>query len=141
MHQLQLMSPSPSCSIAFYFSSLARSRYLSYFSFFIFFTPWSAGTSRSTIRQVLFFVDSFYSFKSFFPSALVDGCLLESERQQDFSSLQDSFWYSGRIQQCCILDGLHSSSYFQVLQSLYQSFVACTERTNNNWYHRQFHVS
>ena len=34
------------------------------------------------------------------------------------------------------LDGLHTSSYFQVLQSLYQSFGDCTKRTNYNWYQR-----
>ena len=34
----------------------------------------------------------------------------------------------------------HSSSYFQVLQSLYQSFDDCTKSTNYNWYNRHFHV-
>ena len=50
------------------------------------------------------------------------------------------FLLFGRSQQCCCLDGLHSSSYKQVLQSLYQSFIECTERINYNWYHRHFHV-
>ena len=46
-------------------NSLARSRYLSFFSFFFFnFTLWSAGTVKSTIRQVLFFVD-YYKVWSF----------------------------------------------------------------------------
>ena len=36
--------------------------------------------------------------------------------------------------------GLPSSSYFQILQSLYQSFGDCTKSTNYNWYHRNFHV-
>ena len=35
--------------------------------------------------------------------------------QQVSLSLQDSSQYSGRSQQYCSLDGLHSSSYFQVL--------------------------
>ena len=35
---------------------------------------------------------------------------------------------------------LYSSFYFQVLQSLYQSFGDCTECTNYDWYHRQFHI-
>ena len=39
------------------------------------------------------------------------------------------------------LDGLHWFSYFQILQSLYQSFGDCTERINQNWFHRHFHVS
>ena len=40
-----------------------------------------------------------------------------------------------RSQQCSSLDGLHSSSNFQALQSLYQS-----ECTSYNWYHRHFHI-
>ena len=37
-----------------FFSSLARSRYLSFFSFAFNFTLWSVGTAKSTILQVLF---------------------------------------------------------------------------------------
>ena len=37
-----------------FFSSLARSRYLSFFSFSFNFTLWSAGTAKSTIQQVSF---------------------------------------------------------------------------------------
>ena len=37
------------------FSSLARSRYLSFFSLSFCFILWSAGTAKSTILQVLFF--------------------------------------------------------------------------------------
>ena len=40
-----------------FFNSQARSRYLSFFSFSFNLTRWSAGTTTSTIRQVLF---SFY---------------------------------------------------------------------------------
>ena len=46
----------------------------------------------------------------FFTSALADGLSLEFEWQQVSSSLHDSTQYSGRSQQCCSLDGLHSSS-------------------------------
>ena len=53
-----------------------------------------------------------------FITALADGILLEFEWQQVSSSPQDSSQYSGRSQQCCSLDGLHSSSNFQILQSL-----------------------
>ena len=38
------------------------------------------------------------------------------------------------------LVGLHLPSYFQVLQSQYQSFGKCTKSTNYNWYHRHFHA-
>ena len=50
------------------------------------------------------------------------------------------FYVSGQSQQRCHLNGLYSSSYFQVLQSLYQSFGDCAGSTNYNWYHRHFHV-
>ena len=48
--------------------------------------------------------------------------------------------YSGLPQQCCSLDGLHSSSYFQVPQSSYQTFSGYTKRAIYNWYHRHFQV-
>ena len=44
--------------------------------------------------------------------------------------------YSGRSQQCCNLDGFHSSSNFQFLQS----FSYCTKITNYNWYNCHLHV-
>ena len=62
-------------------------------------------------------------------SPLDDGLSLEIEWQQVSSSLQDSSQYS---------DLFHSSSYFQPLQSLYQSFGDCTKSTNYNWYKRHF---
>ena len=39
-----------------FFNSLARSRYLSFFSHSFSFILWSAGTAKSTILQVLFFL-------------------------------------------------------------------------------------
>ena len=53
--QLQLVLPSLSCSKVF-FGSLARSKYLTLFSLSFSFTLWSAGTAKSAIRQVLFFL-------------------------------------------------------------------------------------
>ena len=41
-----------------FFSSLARSKYFSLFSFSFMFAQWSAGTAKSTIRQVVFFIYS-----------------------------------------------------------------------------------
>ena len=58
-----------------------------------------------------------FTLLEFFTSALAD-LSMEFELLQVSSSLQDSSQYSGRSQQCCSLDGLHSSSNFQVLQSL-----------------------
>ena len=43
------------CMFHSFFNSLARSRYLSFFSHSFIFILWSAGTAKSTILQVLFF--------------------------------------------------------------------------------------
>ena len=51
-------------------------------------------------------------------SVLADSFQLEFDRKQ-IPSLQCSSHYSHRSQKCNDLDGLHSSSYFQALQSLY----------------------
>ena len=55
VHQLHLISLFPSCSIVFV-SFLARSRYLSIFSFSFNFILWSIGMAKFTIWQVLFFL-------------------------------------------------------------------------------------
>ena len=77
LHSLELTSKSPSpfsnplvtvpnapitigiivtCMFHCFFYSLARSRYLSFFSHSFSFILWSAGTAKSTILQVLFFL-------------------------------------------------------------------------------------
>ena len=44
-----------------FFNSLARSRYLSFFSHSFKFIEWSAGTAKTTILQILFsFLDDYY---------------------------------------------------------------------------------
>ena len=48
------------CMFHSFFNSLARSRYLSFFSHSFSFILWSAGTSKSTILQVLFFFVDYY---------------------------------------------------------------------------------
>ena len=48
-----------------FFNSLARSRYLSFFSLSFRFILWSAGTAKSTILQILFlFVDYYEAWSS-----------------------------------------------------------------------------
>ncbi len=47
----------------FFFNSLARSRYLSFFSLSFSFILWSTGTAKSTILQVLF-VDNYKAWSS-----------------------------------------------------------------------------
>ena len=54
-----------------FFDSLARSRYLSFFSLSFSFILWSAGTAKSTILQVLFF------FLFFFLITIRSGLLAE----------------------------------------------------------------
>ena len=97
---------------------LSINYYYYYYYYYYYFTPWE-----------------------FFTSALADGFPLEFEWHQVFSSLLDSSQYSGQSQQCCSLDSLHLSHYFQVLQSLYQSFGDCIKSTNYNWYNSHFHIS
>ena len=70
VHQLQFVSPSPSCSIVL-FRSLAMTRYLSLFSLTFNFTLWSAGTEKSAIRQVLVF--SFHCSSQWFRYCLSCG--------------------------------------------------------------------
>ena len=43
-----------------FFNSLTRSRYLSFFSLSFRFILWSAGTAKSTILQIFFFVVDYY---------------------------------------------------------------------------------
>ena len=50
--QWWLVQLSPSCSIVFFSNSLARSRYLSFFSHSYSFILWSARTAKSTILQI-----------------------------------------------------------------------------------------
>ena len=73
------------CMFQRFFNSQARSRYLSFFSHSFSFILWSAGTAKSTILQVLFFllivirsgiiIIIIYSIE-FFTSSLVDGLSL-----------------------------------------------------------------
>ena len=49
VHQLQLVSLSPSWATAKFFSSLARFKYLSIFSFYLIFNLWSTEPAKPTI--------------------------------------------------------------------------------------------
>ena len=61
--------------------------------------------------------NNIYSLE-FFTSALADGFSWEIELQQVSSSLQESSQYSGRLQFCCCLDGLHLAANFQIFKAL-----------------------
>ena len=81
-----LVSPSLSCSIVFFLSPLARSRYLSLFSLSLRFSMCSAGRAQSSIRQVLIYyyyyslIRAFHISVSrwFFTGAWVTASLLKS---------------------------------------------------------------
>ena len=125
---------------SFFFTFLARSRHLRFFSLSFNFTPWSAGNPCPQFDRFFFFFFffffltivssdrrvSFYKlcilllvlFGEFFTPTFADCFSLEVEWQVS-SSLVNSSQYSGRSQSCSSLGGLHSSCYFQVLQSLY----------------------
>ena len=107
VHLSQLVSSSFSCSTVF-FSSQARTLYLSPFSFsFNFYSVicwdgkvhYSAGSLFCwlSLRLIIIIIIIIYSLE-FFTSALADGLSLEIEWQQVSSSLQDSSQYSGRFQ-------------------------------------------
>ena len=94
------------CMFHIFFISLARSRYLSFFSDSFSFILWSAGTAKSTILQVLLFCwlllslvswpgldDPYYYYYYYYYYSLefstpanADGLSLESELQQVSSS-------------------------------------------------------
>ena len=92
-----------------FFNSLARSRYLSFFSHSFRFILWSAGTAKSTILQILFF--SLIPCEIFTP-ALANCLSLESKWQQISSYPKDSSLYFVWYYQFFSFDGLCSSSNF-----------------------------
>ena len=175
----------------FFFNSLARSTYLSLFSFSI--LPWGRPEQQSQLFGRVIFVSitrsgllveirwsvsvlkpqrnlciSFQdvhlpfvlmiNFKlfvnypvdhlphqvvsshEFFASALAGGLSVEYEWQQFSLSPQDSFQYSGRSQLYCSLEGLDSSSEFQLFQLLFHANGDRFKCANYNLYHRYPHV-
>ena len=86
------------------FFSLARSYYLSHFCFLLIFLCGLPAAGGDYITPC-----------EFFTPALDDDFSLEADWQQIPSSLQDSFQYSARHQQCCSLDSLCLSSDFQFI--------------------------
>ena len=91
------------CMFHSFFNSLARSRYLSFFSHSFSFILWSAETAKSTILLIFFF---FFCWSllglvfwpstlcEFFITVLIGGLSLKSEKQQVSSDFLDSSKYS-----------------------------------------------
>ena len=123
-----------------FFSSLARSKYLSFFSFSFNYTQMSARTAKSTIRYILFFF--FFFFFLWLSLALVV-----------WLRLNDSFVYQnprgvcashspGQILSCAYtmcsnLNYLHSSKWITLTYTL--SVLACCNRLFCNWSLRRYH--
>ena len=101
---LLFTSPTQSCLVSYYFSASLHHSLITRLTL--------SSQSPHILQKKL----SFCSLE-FFTSALADGFSLESERQQVFSSLQDSFQDSGSSQQYCRLNSLYPSAKFQVLQA------------------------
>ena len=76
----------------------------------------------------------------FLTPTLTDGLSLDFDLQPD-SSIRDSFQYSDRSQQCCCLNFLPLSSFFQVSKSFYRTFGDYTKSTTYNWYNCYFHAA
>ena len=118
-----------SCRFILWSAGTAKSTILQILSFFFFFVNyykvWSSGwdlvikVPYEIIITIIIIIADVVTFRFFFILALVDSFSLESEYEQVSSCLVDSSQYSGRSQQCYSLDGFHSSSYFQILESHY----------------------
>ena len=134
-------------SCVIFFSYLSRSRCLSSFRFISILLYDLPGQKSSPFGRFIFFFFFFFWLSlelveirciivfilllwEFFTLALADGFWLGFEWQQISSSFLGSSQYSGRSFSICSLNGRHSSSNSQVLQSLYQSFDDCTKSTN-----------
>ena len=89
----------------FFFNSLGRFRYLSFFSFSFNFILWSAGTEKSTILQVLFFfiiIDYYYVWSS---GRLTEiswfVCILKSQRSLCVSRTDSGLCISSSSSSSC----------------------------------------
>ena len=85
--------------------------------FLVFHIGWDDQVSAKCVYLSLWLL--FVLFWEFFTPELPDGYSLEFGWKQVSSGLQDISQYSGRSQKSSSLNGLYSSYYFQVFQSLY----------------------
>ena len=111
-----------------FFNSLARSRYLSFFSHSFSFILWSARTAKSTIWQVLFIIIIIPC--EFFTAALTGGLSLKSYWQQILLGLQNYSEYSSQSLWCLSFlfskrDNNISTSCFTAFSALWQDPSIC----------------
>ena len=94
----------------------------SYRKFSMSLRTFSSTSTTIDITVILMFHSNSFSFFftpwEFFTSGLADGLSLKFVWRKVSLSIQDSSHYSSQFQLYSSLDGLHLSSYFEVLQSL-----------------------
>ena len=144
-----------------FFNSLARSRYLSLFTYSFSFILWLTGTAKSTILQIFFFffVD-YYKIRSsgrvllllllslllfllletfsYQHYLIVFHCSLSDDKPCQVSKTLLSILADLSNAVICIVSTrpfIYKSSNF-----FYQSLSDCTETTNYSWYNRHFYV-
>ena len=76
-------------------NSLAKLRYLSFFSYSFSFILWSAGTAKSTILQVLFFFFFFFFFVDYYRPGLLAKIRWSVCTSKSHKSLCESFSRTG----------------------------------------------
>ena len=128
----------------FFFSSLARSRYLYLFLLSIISTLWSAGTlfllltlTMSGRLIVIYYYYYYYTHWEFFTLPLIDDLSHLFDWSQFYSGLHDSSKYSSWFYRCCDRDGVDFSSDLQFLRSLFQVFGDRSRCTDYNSFHCQ----
>ena len=134
------------CMFHSFFNSLTRSRYLSFFSHSFSFILWSAGTAKSTILQVLFFL--LIIIKSGFLAGIRwSVCMLKSHR-----SLCVAFSMTGAG--LCIyhlfvwsnLNFLHISQWIKCRPSRVSPYtpsvlIFCIRLSYDWWFHLCHHIA
>ena len=114
------------CMFHSFFSSLARSRYLSFFSHSFCFILWSAGTAKSTILQVLFFFLLIIIKSGLLAGIRWSVCILKSQR-----SLCESFSRTGaglciyHLLEWSNLNFLHISQWITLPTQSFLALYSC----------------
>ena len=129
-----------------FFNSLARSRYLSLFSHSFIFTLWSAGTAKSTILQIFFFL-----------LIIIRSGLWAESHPERFSQhfwfivfhgvwmMTNLFRFPGLFIVFELLFTMLSSAWswfylrFPIPPSFFPTFWDCSQCTNYNWNYSHLH--
>ena len=118
------------CNFHRFFNSLARPRYLSFFSHSLSFILWSAGTAKSTILRVLFFLFLFFCWLLL--------SLVFWPRLDDLCVCQSRCWVV-HIPFVCIVKIKFLAHLHPVVPSLLPSALICCIRLSRDWWFRLCH--